>query len=350
MIYRNMGKGEFRELLHANFEHKILDVHLEVTERCNYDCPYCYIHSDLGKVISKEKFTLCVDKMQQEGVLYLTLSGGEPLSHPEFLWFYRYAKQKIPFVSVFTNGSLISEKWIDEWKKNPPYALEITLYGTTADAYDAIVQRKGAFDHFSRVLEQLDENHIAYTLKTTITTESERLSDYLEFSKQHHVPFRYDTLVIPCIDRTSVNSQSFQVSSLEAVKLVCENEHYIEKLRSNIPMDRTNEKYTCDAGETSLFIDASLRAGLCVAVRTPGYQITEETSLKQAAQALAMYKEGTLTPADQCYDCEERPFCRYCPGRFEAEGLSTKNPPEWACSYAQKLKKYVQGVKVSYGG
>lgn len=72
----------------------------ELTYRCNLDCCYCYVPRDYLRGKSKEKeFTfeeICniMDRLGEEGTLYLTFTGGEPLIRRDFLDIYALCQEE----------------------------------------------------------------------------------------------------------------------------------------------------------------------------------------------------------------------------------------------------------------
>jgi len=54
-----------------------------------------------------------LDGLRELGTLYVTLTGGEPLTHPEFLEIARGARQRAFALRIFTNGALVTEATAD---------------------------------------------------------------------------------------------------------------------------------------------------------------------------------------------------------------------------------------------
>lgn len=81
---------------------------VEITSRCNLQCPLCFAESGpVGQHIDFATYKRIVDRyVQLEGVAdVLQLSGGEPTLHPELVRFVRYAyEQPIQAVMINTNG------------------------------------------------------------------------------------------------------------------------------------------------------------------------------------------------------------------------------------------------------
>jgi MoaA/NifB/PqqE/SkfB family radical SAM enzyme len=84
-------------------------------------------------------------------VLWLQLTGGEPLIDKLFPDVYTLADELGMMLSISSNGSRLSNpKILDLLTNRRPYRLTLSVYGATAEAYDAVTRRPGSFAKFSR--------------------------------------------------------------------------------------------------------------------------------------------------------------------------------------------------------
>lgn len=110
----------------------------ELTEKCNFSCPFCYIHnhsiSQKDTIESYWKYRFAdmkqiLDELIKNGLFICYLTGGECLLHPDFCEIYKYLKSKGVLVVILTNGSLINKDHIKLFAEYKPYRIEISLYG-----------------------------------------------------------------------------------------------------------------------------------------------------------------------------------------------------------------------------
>jgi len=82
---------------------------LYITDSCNYFCKMCDIRmQEDPAVIPLEIFQKHVDSLGRMGVLYFSVSGGEPTLVRDLVDRLDYAKKKIPYVHLVTNGSTMT--------------------------------------------------------------------------------------------------------------------------------------------------------------------------------------------------------------------------------------------------
>ncbi|MBU1565836.1 MAG: radical SAM protein [Proteobacteria bacterium] len=124
-------------------------VHLDLTNRCNLNCIGCWdrsplVRSDdgvssLSETLSYEMVTgLIDDLMDLGGMQSLKLSGGgEPAMHPRFIDILRYIRSRNRFVEIDinTNGTLLTEKFIETLVLAEINLLTVSLWAATPETY-----------------------------------------------------------------------------------------------------------------------------------------------------------------------------------------------------------------------
>lgn len=120
-------------------------IRMDTNDVCNIECIMC--SNRLKKITPEnimpfEDFKLIIDKLApQARYLYLACSY-EPLVTPHFEKYAEYAKKAgIPFVSLCTNGLLLSEKIIKSLIDNRIDEIIISFNGFNADDYNRIMHR-----------------------------------------------------------------------------------------------------------------------------------------------------------------------------------------------------------------
>ena len=144
----------------------------EITCRCNLRCVMCYTDcfntpDMLRQELSLREIVRIMDEIREAGCLELTLTGGEPLARRDFLDIYAHAKQKGFLVTVFTNGTLVTEKIADFWVQYPPSMVEISLHGLGKNSFEEITQGPGSYERCMAGIRLLLERKLPLTLKTT---------------------------------------------------------------------------------------------------------------------------------------------------------------------------------------
>lgn len=169
---------------------------LGITSNCNYRCKHCGNNSNNKKEtdLKKEKIYDLIDQMVDMNLLKLNFTGGEPLTDENLIDYIRYAKGKIPRITLTTNGSLITKEKALELKNAGLNMAKISLDGLE-DFHDNFRNVKGAYEKAIKAIKNFSENNIEVRVQSTLTKNNkddliklmEVLSD-LHISHQTIVP------------------------------------------------------------------------------------------------------------------------------------------------------------------
>jgi MoaA/NifB/PqqE/SkfB family radical SAM enzyme len=134
--------------------HPVL-VHLIPVRRCNLSCAYCNEYDDFSKPVPTEVMIGRVDRLASFGTTIITLSGGEPLLHPELEEIIRRIRRHGILAGMITNGYLLTPQRIDWLNRAGLDHLQISIDNVTPDAVS-----KKSLKVLDRKLQMLAEHAI----------------------------------------------------------------------------------------------------------------------------------------------------------------------------------------------
>ena len=88
-------------------DHPIL-AHVIPMRRCNLSCAYCNEYDDTSKPVPLETMFQRLDRLADLGTTIITISGGEPLLHPELDNIIKHVRQRGMIAGMITNGYLLT--------------------------------------------------------------------------------------------------------------------------------------------------------------------------------------------------------------------------------------------------
>jgi MoaA/NifB/PqqE/SkfB family radical SAM enzyme len=143
----------------------------DFTHNCNLHCKHCY--SDSGGIRESELSTQeafdVVDQLADVGVTALAFSGGEPLTRKDFFEVAGRAVERGLYVSVATNGTLLTREMARRLKQAKIHYVEISIDGATAATHDAFRGVPGAFDKAVNGLKNAVAEDLCACIATTAT-------------------------------------------------------------------------------------------------------------------------------------------------------------------------------------
>jgi len=95
----------------ASTDH-IIQAHIIPIRRCNLACEYCNEYDDFSKPVPLSEMLDRVDHLARLGTTIITISGGEPLLHPELDLIIRHMRRRGIIASLITNGYLLTAERI----------------------------------------------------------------------------------------------------------------------------------------------------------------------------------------------------------------------------------------------
>jgi MoaA/NifB/PqqE/SkfB family radical SAM enzyme len=113
-------------------DHPLL-AHLIPIRRCNLACEYCNEYDDFSQPVPTETMFRRVDKLAELGTAIITISGGEPLLHPELDEIIRRIRKHRMIAGLITNGYLLVADRIERLNKAGLEWLQISIDNVTPD-------------------------------------------------------------------------------------------------------------------------------------------------------------------------------------------------------------------------
>jgi MoaA/NifB/PqqE/SkfB family radical SAM enzyme len=125
---------ELRAIVKAlvSMKHPFL-VHIIPTRRCNLACTYCNEYDDFSPPVAVEEMRKRLDLLADMGTSIITISGGEPLLHPELDEIIRHIRKRGMIAGMITNGFLLTQKRIEELNRAGLEHLQISIDNTKPD-------------------------------------------------------------------------------------------------------------------------------------------------------------------------------------------------------------------------
>lgn len=136
----------------------IKSAYVEITDRCNLDCGFCYnrsgrkhLHTDM----STDQIRRVLDRLIPMGLQNLSLSGGEPLMHPDWDSIYEIIKEysDVRF-SLLTNGTIDSLYLHKLNSKIDSFYVQVSLDGHDEQT-NALIRGPGQFEKTMKTIKKL---------------------------------------------------------------------------------------------------------------------------------------------------------------------------------------------------
>jgi radical SAM protein with 4Fe4S-binding SPASM domain len=307
---------------------------LEPTFRCNLRCVHCYVNQPAGAVdeqareVPTARLLSVIDEIAEAGCLNLLLTGGEVLLRPDFEELYRHALDRGLLVTVFTNGTLVTDRVADLFDRHRPLLVEVSLYGMTRETYERVTGVPGSFDRCLAGIRRLADRGVPLKLKTmALAWNAHEVGAMQAFAEELGVAFRYDGLLNARVDCGASRHGDVQMPPRELLALELEDPVQRAKLESSAEDVRAlsgrdlafEQVYTCGAGQVSFTIDPYGRMQMCQLSRKAAFDLADESFATIWSDRFGALRARSWQTASACRTCNLQPLCGSCPGAAELE-------------------------------
>jgi len=131
-VHRNLRGAKMVARAFMSTDHPLL-AHIIPIRRCNLACEYCNEFDDFSKPVPLETMFRRIDKLGELGTSVVTISGGEPLLHPELDEVIRRIRHNGMVAGLITNGYLLVAERIQRLNKAGLEWLQISIDNVNPD-------------------------------------------------------------------------------------------------------------------------------------------------------------------------------------------------------------------------
>lgn len=150
-------------------------VSINPTKRCNAKCIMCPFWTNLekkpalaGNELAKERIISLLDELGALGTKWISFSGGEPFIRNDILDLIRHAKRLGFGVTIYTNGSLVTQEVADQLLDANTDQVRFSLDGPSPEVHDKIRRLNGLWRKAVEAIAFLVERREQLNKKTRI--------------------------------------------------------------------------------------------------------------------------------------------------------------------------------------
>lgn len=342
---------------------------IEVSPLCNLNCDMCYVRLSReemeaqGRLRSAEEWLRIAKEMRDVGVLFMLLTGGEPLLYPDFKELYLGLRQMGFIVTINTNGTMLDEGWADFFAANKPRRINLTLYGIDDRAYRELCHLPGGFDRAMRAIRLLKERDVPFRLSYSLTAaNAPDLEEFMVLGRELELFSGIDPYMVPATrERPRPYDFSARLAPEEAARYAheihrahegtpeafrayCEQKlHLVDAAAAYYaehPEEKRAQRSGCLAGRCSFTLNWQGEIRPCVILRSPAVNVFEQ-GFVAGWQRIVSGMETLLINAD-CSVCPRRSLCDICPAAALYETGAYDGKPDYLCRYTAELERLMR--------
>ena len=342
----------------------------ELSPLCNFACRMCYVRKTAAEVRAHHRpmmdyadWLRIAREAKEQGLLFLLLTGGEPLMWPGFWELYAELVDMGMLVAVNTNGSLIDDEAIARFRQRPPRRVNITLYGGSDATYEALCGAKGEFGRVDRAIRSLKAAGISVKLNCSLTPyNSGDLEAMVAYAKElgiqldlaHYMfpPIRRDPDAVGVNERfTPEQTARSRVRGMELQWGPDACRAFLERVKQGCAeppgleegcYDPVDGRVRCRAGSASFWITWDGLMTACGMMPEPKVDLAGKSfphAWRELTEATAQMRLSGV-----CERCENKQICHPCAAMAAAETGSPEGVPQYLCHVAKELRRMADEI------
>ena len=343
----------------------------ELLPTCNMNCRMCYVRmssEDMkrqGRMLTASEWIDIAAEAGERGALFLLLTGGEPLLHPEFLKIYEGVRDIGMCVTINTNGTLITEELADAWRENLPRRVNISLYGSSDEVYSNLCRNPHGFTQVMKGIHLLKDRGIPVKLNCTLTPQNRGdMKNIIRISEDLELPVSLPTYMFPPARKSEEEAHKQEIgiyrltpkdAAREQVKALYraygQEENYIERIQAildeieyleEIGKRQTNPPggFLCSAGVSSFWVNWKGELTPCGMMETPVRNLLEQDF--GSAWEEIHEESSRIFTSTECFNCKYRKVCHTCAASARAETGDDGNTVPYHCEMSREYERLIR--------
>lgn len=335
----------------------------ELTARCNFNCPMCYVHlsneqvRQRGGELGAKQWLKIAEAAKNKGMVFALLTGGEPLVRKDFFEIYDGMREMGILLSINSNGSLLKGEILERFLEAPPFRFNISLYGGCNETY-ARMCGLPVYDQVKENIRVLRQAGVDVSLNLSITpynrddldqiySDAVELDVNVRASSYMYPPIRLNSGEYGVGNRLSAGESAACAVAWDCLRFTPEDfairAENMAKLINTEPDGcpvEEGEGIRCRAGSSSFWMTWDGKMMPCGMMTTPVvYPL--ETGFDAAWEQLRQQAAQIRTPG-KCTGCDYREICGVCAAVCLAETGRFDGVPEYVCRRAEEIVRQTQ--------
>ncbi len=366
-LYHASTNAEKLLCMKADLTHTPIGGTMELLPLCNMDCKMCYVRltkeemNARGRMLSCDEWLRIADEAVQQGLLFLLITGGEPLMYPEFKRLYATLSQKGLVLSVNTNGTLIDEEMADFFAQYGCRRLNITLYGKNDETYGALCRNPRGFTQVMNAAKLLKARDVPFRLTCSVTPQNiDDLPELYSIARDLDVPLQATSYMFPALRKGLCAQEQYRLEPEEAARSLVNCFQYAHanadmeaSCRQTLNMLQNPGKlgngtgFSCRAAHSGFWMNWKGEMLPCGMFEEPRISLLQHSFHDCWNYIVETCRNIRIS--SKCVECDVQNICQICPAACLTETGSTEECPEYLCRMTKEsiriMKSYISDRK-----
>ena len=288
-----------------------------------------------GQELTTRQWETVVERLAEAGVLFLTLTGGEPTLREDWLEVLRVSRRLGFALKIKTNGLRLDERACDELSRLPVMEVHFSFYSVDARVHDSITRTPGSHAKVVAAARRLRRNGTRVLLNCPLMKENmDGYDEVIAFAEAEGTDYSFDPGIIVQEDGCAEPARHrmpeemhFRLLSDPRIYEPGEAGPVAEKLRQSV----------CRIGKAMVAVAPNGDVWPCLSIQEKLGNLLESDlrSIWVGNPILEKYASICWQDLPKCRVCELLPYCGRCHANAMLEDGDLYGPSRLACQAAR---------------
>lgn len=292
---------------------------IEITYKCPLFCKHCYRECSMKRkeFIELDFIKKIAYEMKENGILYVQLTGGDPLYHPKFEEIVEEFIKNGIVITILTSGFYQNNKIFEFFEEKQKFiaGIQVSIDGLT-DTHNSIRGRRDAYSKSMTFISKLTSFGYNIDVVTTLIDQKKEEVFHLSGILKEKGVKRHRLAVLIDAGRSKENGIQVDIKKklivdewIEELGELISDESFIVQLEED---HHFHSKNHCGAGFKLIRIDPDGFVHPCLMIDYPIYNLNKG-SIMNYSKKYAKKFEGIVMPSKKtCKKCLLSSNCQGC--------------------------------------
>lgn len=307
---------------------------VQIGRRCNQACLHCMQVDRGGAELTTTEWETVFRRLAEAGVLFLTLTGGEPTMRDDWLELLRIGRRLSFALKLKTNGLALDDEACDAISGIPVMEVHFSFYSVDPAIHDGVTQTPGSHARVVSAARRLRRNGTRVLLICPLMAENVGgYTDVIAFGAAEGMDYSFDPGITVQEDGCAEPAKH-RMSGEAQLRLLSDRRVYDPQEPG--PVEEKRCQRVCRVGKAMVAVAPNGDVWPCLSIQEKLGNLleTDLTSIWVGNPVLEKYSSIRWDDLPKCRECELLPYCQRCHANAMREDGDLYGPSRLACQAA----------------